>query len=121
MATENTKAYKVQKSKFSVGKANCTKAMTKLESSFDDFCKNKGSDIPIMRRVRFAAELMEAVEFSKSKIKELAKIVNTFINVITDLEENNFTDPDKEAVLKKVHSEQEEYEEKHHEFLSKND
>ena len=69
--------------------------MKKLESSFDDFCKNKGSDIPNMRKVRFAAKQMESVEFNKSKIKELAKIVDTFIAVITDLEENYFTDPDK--------------------------
>ena len=48
MATENAKAYKVQKSKISVGKTGCTKAMKKLESSFDDFCKNKGSDTPMM-------------------------------------------------------------------------
>ena len=71
--------------------------------------------------MRFAAELMEAVEFSKSKIKELTKIVDTFIAVITDLEENYFTDPDKEAVLKTVLQEQEAYEEKHDEFLRKND
>ena len=97
--------YKKHKSKFSVGKSNCTKAMKKSDNAFKDFCKNKGSDIPTMRRVRFADELMEAVEFSKSKIKELAKIVDNFIAVITDLDESNFTDPDKEAVLKKVQSE----------------
>ena len=47
--------------------------------------------------------------------------MDNFIAVITDLDESNFTDPDKEAVLKKVQSEQEEYEEKHDEFLRKND
>ena len=64
MATENAKAYKVQKSKFSVGKAN-------------------------------------------------------FIAVITDLEEDYFTSPDKETVLTTVLTEQETYEEKHTEFLRK--
>ena len=67
--------------------------MKKLESSLDDFYKNKGSDIPMMRRVRFASELMETVEFSK--IKELVKVVDKFVAVITDLDESNFADPDK--------------------------
>ena len=119
---ENAKTtYKVQKSKISVGKTGCTKAMTKLESSFDDFCKNKGTDVPMMRRVRFAAELVEAVEMSKNKLKELTNIVDTFIAVIMDLEEDYFTSPDKETVLTTVLTEQETYEEKHTDFLRKND
>ena len=49
----------------------------------------------MMRRVRLAAELVEAVELNKNKLKELTNIVDTFIAVITDLEEEYFTSPDR--------------------------
>ena len=71
--------------------------------------------------MRFAAVLIEAVDFCKSKIKELEKIDDNFVEVITDLEESNFTDPDKDTILKKVQTEQDEYEDKHDEILKKNE
>ena len=55
---------------------------------------------------------MEAVDFSKSKIKEMERIVTSFVEVITDLYETSFNDPNKETLLQKVQAEQEEYEDK---------
>ena len=52
------------------------------------------------------------MDFIKSKIKEMEKIVTNFVEVITDLDETNFNDPDKETILQKVQLEKEEYEDK---------
>ena len=46
---ENAGKYKILKSKVAVGKANCTKAMGKLEQTFDAYNKNKGTEVPMTR------------------------------------------------------------------------
>ena len=74
-----------------------------------------------MRKMRFAATLMEALDFSKSKIKEMERIITSFVEVITDLDKTSFNDPNKETLLQKVQAEQEEYEDKNEDILKKND
>ena len=86
--------FKKHKSKYQVAKSNCTKAIKRLNAAFVDFSKNNGPDMSTMRKMRFAALLIEAVDSSKSKIKELKKIVTNFGEVITGLEESNFNDPE---------------------------
>ena len=54
-----------------------------------------------MRKMRFAATLMEVVDFNKSKVQEMEKIVSRFVEVITDLDESSFKDPNKETLLQK--------------------
>ena len=46
---ENAGKYKILKSKVAVGKSNCTKAMVKLEQTFDAYNKNKGAEVPMTR------------------------------------------------------------------------
>ena len=85
--------FKKHKSKYQVAKSNCTKAIKKLDAAFVDFSKNNGPDMSPMWKMRFAALLIEAEDFSKSKTKELEKIVTNFVELITDLEKSNFNDP----------------------------
>ena len=63
--------FKKHKSKYQVAKSNCTKAVKKLDNAFVDFSKNNGPDMSPMQNMRFSTLLIEAVDFSKSKIKEL--------------------------------------------------
>ena len=67
---------------FSLRKANCTKAMKKQEQTFYDYNKNKGTEVPVARRMRITAELVEHVELSKNKLKELTDLVDNFIALI---------------------------------------
>ena len=99
--------FKKHKSKYQVAKSNCTKAIKKLDAAFVDFSKNNRLDMSPMQKMRCAALLIEAVDFSKSKIIELEKIITNFVEVITDLEESNFNNPDKGTILKKVQVKQE--------------
>ena len=78
--------FKKYKSKYQVAKSNCTKAIKRLDAALADFSKNNAPEMSPMRKMRFAATLMEAVDFSKSKIKEMEKIVANFVELITDLE-----------------------------------
>ena len=121
MAAENAAKYKVLKSNYSIGKANCTKAMKKLEQTFDDYNKNKGTEVQVTKRMRIAAELVEQVELSKNKLKELTNLVDSFIAIITDLEDEYFTNPDKETLLTTIQKEQETYDEKYDEFMKTNE
>ena len=109
--TENAGKYKILKSKVAVSKANCTKA----------YNKNKGTEVPMTRRRRIAAELVEHVELSKNKLHDLTKLVDSFIIVIQELEDEYFTNPDKETLLGIIQTETETYEEKHSEFMRKHD
>ena len=52
---DNAGKYKVLKSKVAVAKANCIKALAKLEQTFDSYNKNRGNDVPVTRRRRIAA------------------------------------------------------------------
>ena len=113
--------FKKYKSKYQVAKSNCTKAIKRLDAALADFSKNNAPEMSPMRKMRFAATLMEVVDFSKSKVQEMEKIVSKFVEVITDLDESSFTDPNKETLLQKIQVEQEEYEDKHEEILKKND
>ena len=63
---ENDGKYNILKSKVAVGKANCTKALAKLEQTFDYYNKNRGTKVPVTRCRRIAAELVEHVELSKN-------------------------------------------------------
>ena len=56
--------YKKQKSKYIVAKSNCTIATKKLNIAWEDF--SKSGEIQ-MRKIRFAAQLIEAVDFCKEK------------------------------------------------------
>ena len=81
--------FKKYKSKYQVAKTNCTKAIKRLDAALVDFSKNNAPEMSPMRKMRFAAPLMEAVDFSKSKIQEMEKIVTNFVEVITDLDESS--------------------------------
>ena len=59
--------------------------MVKLEQTFDAYNKNKGTEVPMTRRRRIAAELVEHMELSKNKLHDLTKLVDSFIIVIQEL------------------------------------
>ena len=73
------------------------------------------------RKMRIAAELVEQIELSKNKQKELANLVDNFIATITDLEDEYFTNPDKETLHTTIQKEQETCDEKYDEFMKTND
>ena len=91
--------------------------MKKLENSFDEFSKNRGTEVPMMRKMRLAAELVQHVQLSKNKMKDLTNIVDTFTAVITELKESYFTDPTKDTLLTTIQTEQDQYEDKHTNFI----
>ena len=68
--------------------------MKKLEQTFDDYNKNKGTEVTVTIRMRIVAELVEHVELSKIKLKELTNLVDSFIIVIQELEDDHFTNTD---------------------------
>ena len=74
--------FKKYKSKYQVAKSNCTKALKRLDAALVVFSKNNTPEMSPMRKMRFAATLMEAVDFSKSKVQEMEKIVSKFVEVI---------------------------------------
>ena len=61
--------FKKYKSKYQVAKSNCTKALKRLDAALAVFSKNNTPEMSPMRKMRFAATLMEVVDFNKSKIQ----------------------------------------------------
>ena len=118
---ENAGKYKILKSKVAVGKANCTKALAKLEQTFYSYNKNRGNDVPVTRRRRIAAELVEHVELLKNKLHDLTSLVDSLIVVIQELEDIYFDNQNKEKLIGVIQTETETYEDKLSEFLKKND
>ena len=104
--------YNTLKSKTAVGKGNVTKALKKLEQVLASYEKHKGTETHLTTCRRVAAEVCENVEIVKARMKTLSEIGDEFIDIITELDDSQFENPNKETVIEAIQAELEGFDQK---------